>query len=74
MNSLLAQFPFCGCTYLPLVAVGAEKVAKNGITLVRAMDTSAAVTLGGVQVPVLGERTRLAVILSHMVVVIAPAA
>jgi hypothetical protein len=35
------------------------------------MYTSAVVTLGGVQVPVLGERTQPAVILSHMVVVIA---
>jgi hypothetical protein len=74
MNSLLAQFPFCGCTYLPLVAVGAEKVAKNGITLVRAMDTSPVIALGGVQVPVLEKCTQLAVIIRHMMVVVAPAA
>ncbi len=47
---------------------------RNGIAFVRAMDTSAVITLGGVQVSALGERTWLAVILSHMVVVIAPAA
>ncbi len=38
------------------------------------MDTSAIITLGGVWVPMLGELARLAVILSHMVIVLAPAA
>jgi hypothetical protein len=38
------------------------------------MDTPAVITLRGVQVPALGERARLAVILSHMVIVVAPAA
>ncbi len=47
---------------------------KNGVALVRAMNTSAVITLGGVQEPMLGERTQPAVILSHMVVVVAPAA
>jgi hypothetical protein len=47
---------------------------KNGITLVRAMNTSAVVTLGGVRVPTLEGRIRPAVILSHMVIVVAPAA
>ncbi len=47
---------------------------KNGIALVRAMDMSAVVTLREVQVMVLGDCIRPAVILSHMVVVIAPAA
>ncbi len=47
---------------------------KNGIALVRAMNTSAVITLGRVQVPVLGERAWLAIILSHMVIVVAPAA
>ncbi len=49
-------------------------VAKNGIALVRMMDTSSNITLGGVQIPRLGERTWLAVILGHMVIVVAPAA
>ncbi len=47
---------------------------KNGSALVRAMDTSTVITLGRVQIPALGERTQLAFILSHMVVVVAPAA
>jgi hypothetical protein len=47
---------------------------KNGIALFRAMDTSAVITLGGVQIPTLGERTRLAIIIIYMMVVIAPAA
>jgi hypothetical protein len=34
--------------HLLFFAIGAEKVAKNGIALVRAMDTSAFITLGGV--------------------------
>jgi hypothetical protein len=38
------------------------------------MDMSTVITLGGVRVPVLGGRTWLAVILSHMVIVIATAA
>jgi hypothetical protein len=47
---------------------------KNGIALVRAMDTSAVITLGGAHTPVLGERTWLAIIIIYVVVVVAPAA
>jgi hypothetical protein len=47
---------------------------KNGIALVRAIDMSAVIPLGGVQVPGLGEHALLAVILSHMMIVVAPAA
>jgi hypothetical protein len=47
---------------------------KNGIALVRAMDTSAVITLGGVQIPKLGKRTWLAIIIIYMMVVVAPAA
>jgi hypothetical protein len=47
---------------------------KNGIALVRAIDTSIVITLGGEGIPALGECTRFAVILSHMVIVVAPAA
>ncbi len=47
---------------------------KNGITLIRVMDASAIITLGGVRVPALGERAWLAVILSHMMIVVASAA
>jgi hypothetical protein len=47
---------------------------KNGIALVRAMDMSIVITLGGVQITTLGKCAQLAVILSHMVIVIAPAA
>jgi hypothetical protein len=39
---------------------------KNSIALVRAMDTLAVITLGGVQIPTLGELARLAIITSHM--------
>jgi hypothetical protein len=46
---------------------------KNVIALVRAMDTSAVITLGGLRIPALGERAWLVIILSHMVIVIAPA-
>jgi hypothetical protein len=41
--------------------------------MVRVMDTSAVIALGGVQVPMLGECTRLAIIMRHMMVVVAPA-
>ncbi len=51
-----------------------EEGGKNGIALVRAMDMSVVITLGGLQVPTLWERARLVVILSHMVIVVAPAA
>jgi hypothetical protein len=50
---------------LPFVAVGAEKVAN--------MVTSIIVVLG-VQIPMLGESAWLAIISSHMMVVIALAA
>jgi hypothetical protein len=46
---------------------------KNGITLVRAMDPSAIIALGGVRVPMLGECAWLAIIMRHMMVVLAPA-
>jgi hypothetical protein len=47
---------------------------KNSIALVRLMDISVIITLGGVQIPALREHAWLAVILSHMMIVIAPAA
>jgi hypothetical protein len=47
---------------------------KNGITLIRVMDRSTIITLRGVQIPALGESAWLAVILSLMVIVVAPAA
>ncbi len=47
---------------------------KHSIAFVRAMDTSTIITLGGVWVSTLGECAWLAVILSHMVIVVAPAA
>jgi hypothetical protein len=59
---------------LPFFDVGEEKVAKNGIALVRAMNESAIITFGGEQMPALRERTWLAIISSHMMVVVAPAA
>ncbi len=46
---------------------------KNGIALVRAMVMSVIVVLG-VQIPALGEHTWPAIIISHMMVVVAPAA
>ncbi len=59
---------------LTILCNWSRECGKNGIALVRAMDTSAIVTLRGVRVPMLGECTWPAVILSHMVIVIAPAA
>jgi hypothetical protein len=47
---------------------------KNSIAPVRAMDTSTIITLGGVQIPMLGERAWLAIIIVYMMVVVAPAA
>jgi hypothetical protein len=47
---------------------------KNGIALVRAMDTFAIITLGGVQIPALGERAWLAIIIIYMMVVVVSAA
>jgi hypothetical protein len=47
---------------------------KNGISLVRAMDTSAFIPLGGVKITTLGECAQLAVIMSHIMVVVAPTA
>jgi hypothetical protein len=38
------------------------------------MDMSAVITLGGIQVPALGEHAWLVVILSQLVIVVAPAA
>jgi hypothetical protein len=38
------------------------------------MDTPAVITLGEVREPVLGERAQLAIIMRHMIVVVAPAA
>jgi hypothetical protein len=46
---------------------------KNGIALVWVMVMSGIIILG-VRIPALGERTWLAVILSQMVIVVAPAA
>jgi hypothetical protein len=61
MNSLLAQFPICVHAYLSLPLE--QRRWKNGIALVRAMDTSAVITLGGVQIPALGECAQLAIII-----------
>jgi hypothetical protein len=58
---------------LPLFAIGAEKVAKT-VLLVRAMDTSAVITLKGVQISMHGEGPWLAIIIIYMMVVVAPAA
>ncbi len=48
--------------------------AKNSIPLVRVMDTSAIIALGGVQIPALGECAQLAITMTHMMTVVAPAA
>jgi hypothetical protein len=72
MNSLLARFPISGCAYFSCHWSG--KGGKNGIALVWAMDTSTVITVEGVQVPAHGERAWLVVILSHMLIVVAPAA
>ncbi len=69
--SLLARFPIYGGAYLSLHWSG--EGGKNSIALIRAMNTSAVVTLGGVQVSALEGRSWPVVILSHMVVVIVPA-
>jgi hypothetical protein len=47
---------------------------KNSIALVRAMDTSTIITPGGVQIPGLGERAQLAIIIIYMMVIVASAA
>jgi hypothetical protein len=47
---------------------------KNGIALVGAMDMSAIIALRGVRVSTLGECAQLAIIMRHMMVVVAPAA
>jgi hypothetical protein len=74
MNSLLVQFPICGCgcTYLSLPLK--QRRWQNGIALVGAMNTSAIITLGGVQITALGECAWVAIIMRHMMVVVAPAA
>ncbi len=46
---------------------------KNGITLVRAMVMSVIVVLR-VQIPLIGECARLAIIIGYMMVILAPAA
>ncbi len=46
---------------------------KNGIALVRVMDTSVVITLGGVGEPPFRECAPLAIIMSHMMVIVAPA-
>jgi hypothetical protein len=71
INSLLVQFPISGCAFLSLQLV---RGGKNSIALVRVMDTSAVITLQELGVPALAERTWPAVISSHMVIVVAPAA
>jgi hypothetical protein len=47
---------------------------KNGIALVRVMDMSAVITLGGVQIPMLGKQAWLGIIINYMMFVVAPAA
>jgi hypothetical protein len=71
---LLVHFPISGCAYFSLLLEWRRW--QNGIplALARVIDTSTVITHGVVQVPVLGERAWLGVILSHMVIVIAPAA
>jgi hypothetical protein len=46
---------------------------KNIIVLVRAVDTSAIIALGGVRVPALGECDPLAIIMRYMMLIVAPA-
>jgi hypothetical protein len=53
--------------------VGAEKVA-NTVLLVRAMDLSTVITLGGVQISKFGEHAWFAIIIVYMIVVVALAA
>jgi hypothetical protein len=47
---------------------------KSSIALVSAMETSAIITLGEVQKSTLGECPLIAIIISHMIAVVAPAA
>ncbi len=68
-NPLLVLFLICGCAYL-----WRREGGKNSIALVRVMDTSAAITLRGVQVPALGECAWFAIIMGYMMVVVASAA
>jgi hypothetical protein len=74
INSLLARFPIWGQGALTSLCRWSKEGGKNGIALVRAMDTSAVITLRGVQIPALGECARLAIIIIYMMVAIAPAA
>jgi hypothetical protein len=68
MNSLLAQFPISES--LPLEWRRWQKWYCH----VRVMDMSIIITLGGVRVSAFWEHTWLAVILNHVVIVVAPAA
>jgi hypothetical protein len=71
MNSLLACFPIWGRAYFSLPLE--QRSWQIGIALIR-VDMSAVITLGGVQIPVLGEHAWLVVIITYRMVIIAPAA
>ncbi len=70
-HSLLAGFPICGLAYLSLPLEWRRW--QKGIALVGVMVMPVIIVLG-VQIPALGERAWLGIIISHMMVVVAPAA
>ncbi len=57
---------------LPLFAVGAEKMA-NTLLFLSGQWIPVVTTLGGVQVPVLGGCAWFAIVMRHMMIVVAPA-
>jgi len=70
--SLLVRFPISGCAYLSSQLE--QRRGQKWYCPVRAMDMPAAITLGGLRIPLLGERAWLAVIIIYMMVVVAPTA